>query len=217
MTEKRESLMSEKVCSHCGSTLLTGLQYCPWCLQVIEAKAQDPVDRIPAWDKLQTSIDRLIGVPEGTDATPIANPTLALSPPYTRIVCPKCQRPQQAPITLSPSELIICHSCNHPFPGSFAAEFRKGADLECFRCGITTFCVSGLKVTACPNCKSHPTETTEYTGVKLGVLGGLVGSLFFISLVHAVLTKTTPQFLIVSCLAALCSVVGFATLATLGY
>ena len=30
--------MIEKICSHCGATLLVGLRYCPGCLRAIESR-----------------------------------------------------------------------------------------------------------------------------------------------------------------------------------
>jgi len=146
-----------------------------------------------------------------------AHPTLVLTPGYTRVVCPKCLSAQRASLDLSPSEVVTCRSCMHPFPGSFAAEFRKGADLECFRCGVTTFCVSGLKVTTCPNCRFGSQNVVAKTKIKAKFLAAVAVSVFLGFFAHAIITQTTTHFIVGTCVAIVGSFLGFVTLVALGF
>ena len=247
--------MSDKICSHCGATVLMGLQYCPTCLRAVENEvadsasiatlsSQESVNPEPQMSDLQTSWANLVYPLKSTGYQILGRPeppappavqtqysaddprfarkpngaaTMALSISYTRVVCPRCQNVQRASIELSPSEVVSCRACGHRFPGSFAAEFRKGADLECFQCGVTTFCVSGLTDPKCPNCRFQAQHGSGNTKVKPGVYVTLVALLFIAFLAHAVATNTTPQFFIVLCVGCVGSFVGFVTLAALGY
>lgn len=255
--------MIEKICSHCGTTLLVGLQYCPGCLRAIDGRVgkefADPASELVSeptddgavgadsffldletiWANLvfplKSCYCRLLGLPEpysppaipvvyrGGDKArfafkePSANATLSLSAGYTRVVCPKCLCAQQAPLDLSPSDVITCRACMHPFPGSFAAEFRKGADLECFRCGVTTFCVSGLRVTTCPNCRFSTQRVTAKTRIKPRVLATVAALVFLAFFANSIINKTTTHFLVGLCVAIVSSAVGFVTLVALGF
>ena len=255
--------MIEKICSHCGTTLLMGLQYCPGCLRVIQtrrsadmakpaAKSQEINDLTPdgklsmdsmitdfrvTWGNLVYPIKGQLSVvfkkPYPAEPPPMpsarradeqhfgyreknATAKMRFSEAYTRVVCPKCHRTQKRPLDQTPSDLITCINCSHPFPGSFAAEFRKGADLECFQCGVTTFCVSGLQLTVCPNCQSHSHGMVPRTRLKPKVLIAVFVGLFLLFFSGSVVTNTTPQFLTWAVLTFVGSAVGFVTLAALG-
>ena len=142
--------------------------------------------------------------------------TMALSEAYTRVVCPKCQNVQRTSPELSPFDVVTCRSCRHQFPGAFAAEFRKGADMECFHCGVTTFCVSGLKDPTCPNCKFKAQKVRAKTRLKPGVLLGFAVSILLFFFVHSIVTRTTTQFVVGFCVACIGSLIGFVTLVALG-
>jgi hypothetical protein len=144
-------------------------------------------------------------------------PSLALTAGYTRVVCPKCLGSQQAPLEIPPSEMIKCHACSHQFPGSCAAEFRKGADLQCVRCGVITFCISGLKITTCPNCRYSTERVTAKTRLKPKILATVAASIFVGFLANAVMTQTTTQFIVGTCLAIVGTLVGFVTMVALGF
>lgn len=242
----------EKLCSHCGTTLLVGLQYCPGCLRVIDSRRSsdlaplqpqriDPAaearisDFDIAWDHfffpVKVAYHWIFRLPPPYEPPPIrtgfsgigpkkksSDPnSMRLSLSYTRVVCPKCLRAYRGRADLSPADLITCEGCAHCFPGSFAAEFRKGADLECFRCGVTTFCVTGLQVTHCPNCRYDANATQVVPSMKLKVLATVASLLFIAFFFNALATRTTSQFFLGVCIACVSSVVGFVTMVALGF
>lgn len=139
-----------------------------------------------------------------------------MSEGYTRVVCPKCLNAQRAPLNQPATARLICTSCFHQFPASMAAEYRKGADLNCFHCGVTTFCVNGLKVNQCPNCKIEVTRPRDPEMAKLFALAAVVISLVLIGFIHALATQTTSQFLIWLCIGSIFVFFGFVVLAALG-
>ena len=254
--------MIEKICGHCGTTLLMGLEYCPGCLRLIQnrtnsasnkaSRSQEINDLTPdgklsmdsmitdfhvTWANLVYPIKAQLSVllkrPYPAEPPPMpsarraddqhfghreknAAAKMRFSEAYTRVVCPMCHRTQRRPLDQAPSDLITCINCSHPFPGSFAAEFRKGADLECFQCGVTTFCVSGLQLTTCPNCQSHSHGVVPRTRLKPKVLIAVFTLCFLLMFSGSIVTNTTPQFLIWAVLTFVGSAVGFVTLAALG-
>ncbi|MDR3688827.1 MAG: hypothetical protein P4L46_05560 [Fimbriimonas sp.] len=143
---------------------------------------------------------------------------LYLTPGYTRVVCPQCLAAQRATLDLLPSAIIVCEYCKHPFPGSFAAEFRKGADLMCGRCGVTSFCVSGLRVTTCPNCKLDSRRSRSIGLLKPKVLAIFAAPAVLVAIGFGIsyATHSTSHFLLGLCVFGVESVVGFVTLAALG-
>ena len=254
----------EKICSHCGATLLLGLRYCPGCLREIETRRVENLvispadldaetDAAPArrigsdsmLPDLEVSLARAFyplrstlclwfgrPLPEAPPAIAASAPqdsavfsapephklaTMALSGSYTRVVCPKCLNAQRASIEVSPADVLTCRVCNHEFPGSFAAEFRKGADLECARCGVATFCVSGLAVTTCPNCKFSTQRVTARTRIKPKVLASIVALGLLGAFGHAIATQTTTQFIVAVCVICVGSAIGFVTMCALGF
>ncbi len=233
--------MVEKICSHCGTTVLVGLQYCPGCLRALsnqDDRTEPPAALTIAPDAKGTRLERLQSKWEdvatwiSTSSAPapsekddprfaykMANGsmTMAISESYTRIVCPKCLRPQRASIDLPPSAMVMCDVCLHQFPASFAAEFRKGADLECYQCGITTFCVNGLKITHCPNCKTSAKKVRDPEKAKVIAFAAAVAFLLIAGFTHAVATQTTSQYLLWVCVASVFTFFGFLTLVALGF
>lgn len=142
---------------------------------------------------------------------------MSISEGYTRVVCPNCLRPQRASLDQSPSAMVMCDVCLHQFPGSFAAEFRKGADLECFQCGVTTFCVNGSNITHCPNCKTHAKKARDPEKARAILFLSVVAFLLLVGFSHAVVTHTTSQFLFWLCIASAFTFFGFITLVALGF
>ena len=261
----------EKVCRHCGATVLVGLEYCPGCLRAIEPKKGSasaastpdselalrgapaisirsaPPDLPPgfrrdikdnwlifsynwkatrcAWfKKPEPPIPPLVQRAFVRRETPVqdyrepkAPANMALTLSYTRVVCPNCQRVQRGDVNLSPHDLVTCHACQHQFPGSFAAEFRKGADLQCYQCGVTTFCVSGLQHIVCPNCKSRAARADRESVPKPQAYVTLAALAFIGFLLHAIATHTAPQFFVGVCVVCIGSMVGFVTMVALGY
>lgn len=232
--------MGEKICRHCGATVLVGLQYCPSCLRSIRGKANrggKGAAVATASDVNATRIEWLQArwedfvsffTPGAAAAVEKDDPrfaynkpgtvaTMAMSEGYTRVVCPSCLRPHRAPLDQSPSARVMCNVCMHQFPASLAAEFRRGADLNCFHCGVTTFCVDGSKVHECPNCKMHVNRTIDPERTKLMTFAGVVGLLILAGFGHAVATQTTPQFLLWLCVGSVFTFFGFIALVALGF
>lgn len=254
--------MFEKICSHCGTTLLVGLHYCPGCLRAIDRHESDSVelavlgiepeaaddatfgadsfflDLDRTWANLifpiKAAYHRLRGWPEPSAPAdvpksyrvndtrspfgkPDSRPTLTLSAGYIRVICPKCLSALHAPLGFSPMEEVTCGVCSHEFPASFAAEFRTGADLECHRCGVTTFCVTGDQVTTCPNCRFSTEKVTAKTKIKLSVLASVAATVFLGLFTRAVMTQTTTHFIVGTCVAVIGSIIGFVTLVALGF
>ncbi len=249
--------MLDRICSHCGSTVLVGLQYCPGCLRAIEkthflGKPATPADNADSgvgadtvgsdlslslahtFYPLKSNLAILLRRPVPPEPPPIpvgykedesrfgkrrqVEPSrMALSLGYTRVVCPKCQSVQRCAMDVSPSDIIKCRACHHRFPGSFASEFRKGADLECYRCGVTTFCVTGLHEPSCPNCRNREQRVRAKTRVKPGIVVAVVAAILFVVLSLTTVTHTTPQFLVWLSLTCIGSIIGFVTLAALGF
>jgi len=112
--------------------------------------------------------------------------TLSFAFGYTRVVCPKCMTAHKAPMELEPSQVVMCNSCTHTFPAAFAAEYRKGLDLHCSRCGVTTFCVSGHRVKSCPNCKLISINGVRKAKIKAMVGAGVLVSVFLALLINSV-------------------------------
>lgn len=227
--------MSEKICSHCGATILVGLQYCPSCLRSVRTQGKGG-QRAAAISTDETRLERFQAkwenlvswfspsatqIPLGKDDPAFAyrkpSGTASMSDAYTRIVCPKCQRPHRAPLNQAPTGRVMCHACFHQFPASMATEFRRGADLNCLHCGVTTFCVNGLKVNQCPNCKVDVTRPFDPERTKLIALAGTIGFLIFAGFCHSVATQTTPQFLGWLCVGTVFTFFGFIALVALGY
>src|SRR5476649_409416 len=155
--------------------------------------------------------------PRSTLHHPNERPALSLSPGFIRVICPNCQSALRAPLGFSPSEAVVCGVCSHEFPGCFAAEFRTGADLACARCGVTTFCVTGDKVTTCPNCRYSTEKVTARTRIKLKVIVAVIGTVFLGFLTHAFLTQTTTHFIVGTCLVLVGTVIGFIVMVALGF
>jgi hypothetical protein len=97
-----------------------------------------------------------------------------------------------------------------------AAEFRKGADLNCLNCGVTTFCVNGLKVNHCPNCNIQVERPRDPEKAKLIGLAGVIGFLIVTGFVHAAATQTMPQFLVWLCVGSVFTFFGFIAMVALG-
>lgn len=232
--------MVEKICSHCGTPVLVELQYCPGCLRAVSQQNQDEpvavmtvapdaqgtrIERIQAkWDDFATWLTPGANPPpsEKDDPQfaykmPSAFATMSMTAAYTRVVCPNCLRVQRAAADLPPSAMLTCDVCLHQFPGSFAAEFRKGADLECFQCGVTTFCVNGSNITHCPNCKVTVKKARDPEKAKIFAVLAFVGFAIFLGFSHAVATHTVPQFLLWFTVASVFTFVGFLTMVALGF
>jgi len=229
----------EKICSHCGATILVGLQYCPSCLHSVGSQRKNPDQAVAVaiapdaqgtrLERLQSKWDDFVSwlsfsstpMPVGKDDPSFAYKTgdagaTSMSEAYTRVVCPSCHRPNRAPLNQSQSGRVMCTSCFHQFPASLADEFRKGADLNCFHCGVITFCVNGLKVNQCPNCKTQVVRPRDPEKAKLIALAGVVASLLLIGFGHAVATQTTSQFLLWLVIGSIFTFLGFIVLIALG-
>lgn len=229
--------MNEKICRHCGASLLVGLDYCPACLH--PARDLPPtVDSVPKatvapgadgtrWERFQDRWHEVIGWfdPRTANATdPDAGPsdqtstgTATISEAYTRIVCPKCQRANRAPADQAPSDRVLCRHCLHQFPAASASEFRRGADLNCYRCGVTIFCISGIKISQCPNCKNKVVRHRDPEKHRLFVMVTVVASAVTAGLLHAIATQTTSQFFLWLCIATVFTFFGFITMVALGF
>jgi len=229
--------MVEKICSHCGATVLVGLEYCPSCLRSVQSQDKG-VGKKPATDAQETRLERLQSKWQAVAAlfNPNATPqpvekddprfaynksggaaTTSMSEGYTRVVCPKCLRAHKTPFNQSPSARVMCSACLHQFPASLAAEFRRGADLNCFHCGVTTFCVNGLKVNQCPNCHIPVKRPFDPEKSKLVAIAAVVASLLLIGFGHAVATQTTSQFLLWLCVGSVFTFFGFIAMVALGF
>ena len=261
----------EKVCRHCGTTLLVGLQYCPGCLRHIEPKRDaeaksatldpgialrgaptapiskpGPYEPPGFWRDIKDnwlifSYNTKAGrcalfrkpeppIPPAVQRAfvrretiqpayeePRAPANMALTLNYTRVVCPKCQHVQRGDPELSPHDVVTCRACRHQFPGSFAAEFRKGADLECYQCGVTTFCISGVTQIVCPNCRARADRGDGQSKVKPQAYLTLAFLAFAGMTLYAVANHTAPQFFVGVCVVCLSSAFGFVTMVALGY
>ena len=139
-----------------------------------------------------------------------------MSEGYTRVVCPKCLVAQQAPFDQPSGTINTCSSCRHEFPGAFAAEFRKGADLACFECNTTTFCITGLKVKRCPNCKSD-FKKRDPELAKITMVGIAIAVILLIAFGNAVATGNTSQFLMYLGMGSVFTFFGFITMVALGF
>lgn len=147
----------------------------------------------------------------------MAKRSMVLSASYTRVVCPHCQFVQRRPHDLLPSDMITCERCQEEFPGSFAAEFRKGADLECMRCRTIIFSVGGLVNVDCPTCASEWILIRSRNRVKKRAILGTVGVTLLAGLVMALATNTTPQFVTGFVVIVIGSSLVFVTLVALGF
>jgi len=231
--------MVEKICSHCGSTILVGLQYCPSCLRVVRHSDQGAAqavavapeaegtwfERLQArWQDLTHGINSyLTPMPVEKDDPAFAYNrskgivTTTMSEGYTRVVCPKCLRPTRAPLNQSPSARFTCTACFHQFPANMAAEFRRGADLNCLNCGTITFCINGLKVNHCPNCRSQVDRPRDPEKAKLVLLVSVTSSLLMAGMLHAAVTQTMPQFLVWLAIGSVVAFFGFIAMVALGF
>ena len=247
--------MAEKICNHCGTILLVGLQYCPGCMRAIDGDAVPVVHKTEAAPEessaadtffvdLETMYERTVypakslyayvfKLPEPASPPPVpavsrgfaarsnhgqnTRPTVSLGSAYTRVACPKCQRPQRGAFDLLPADMLTCQFCQHRFPGSFAAEFRKGADLECMACGVTTFCVTGSRVTVCPNCRFKSNRIAPKARLRFKIAAAIVYCAFLGFFVQAINNHTTAHFLFRTCLALVAAFFGFIIMIALGF
>ncbi|MGV3618008.1 MAG: hypothetical protein ACO1SV_22000 [Fimbriimonas sp.] len=218
--------MVERICRHCGATVLVGLQYCPGCLRPLRTGGEGR-DSAVAMEARESRLDRIstkwnefvVWFTSGAATNPGVKEevvTTTMSEGYTRVVCPKCQRPHRAPLNQSPSARFVCAGCFHQFPASMAAEFRKGADLNCFQCGVVTFCVNGLRANHCPNCKARVTRTRDPETAKLILLAAFFAVLILVGFGHSVATGTTPQFLLWLGIGTVFTFFGFIVMVALG-
>lgn len=220
--------MVDKICSHCGATILVGLKYCPGCLKGVSHRgngANSAVAVAPdargTWlervgTKWHAIVDWFSPSANLYDLTYKPEALTSMSEAYTRVVCPKCLRPHRAPLNQSPSARVICHGCFLQFPASMAAEFRKGADLNCLHCGTSTFCTNGLRVNQCPNCQTRVERARDPEKVKLLALASFVLASILIGFIHAAATQTMGQFLVWLCIATVFTAVGFVVMVALG-